>query len=200
MSSRTARPTATRRQSGLAAEETASVRRRREETLRRNAERDTTPKPRAPTNRMRPTKTTSSSLPARNSNTRPPSATAAPKGAKKTTVTIPEPTPAPVPAKGTVASMNPEAAVALHTSAKVFEAAAYMAAKRQDAVLVVDGEGHLTGILTDKDLAYRVVANGVSGCTDCDSIPALIIIPVGPQNNDCVNSYVCQPSVCYGKQ
>ncbi|KAI8591803.1 hypothetical protein BDZ88DRAFT_392920 [Geranomyces variabilis] len=36
-----------------------------------------------------------------------------------------------------------------------------MAAKRQDAILVVDAQGHLAGILTDKDLAYRVVANGL---------------------------------------
>ncbi|KAI9360809.1 hypothetical protein DFJ73DRAFT_59567 [Zopfochytrium polystomum] len=33
-----------------------------------------------------------------------------------------------------------------------------MAAKRVDAVLIVDYEGQLTGILTDKDVAFRVVA------------------------------------------
>lgn len=36
-----------------------------------------------------------------------------------------------------------------------------MAAKRTDAVLVVDQEGELVGILTDKDIAYRVVAEGL---------------------------------------
>jgi CBS domain-containing protein len=36
-----------------------------------------------------------------------------------------------------------------------------MAAKRTDAVLVVDQEGVLVGILTDKDIAYRVVAEGL---------------------------------------
>ena len=36
-----------------------------------------------------------------------------------------------------------------------------MAAKRTDAVLVVDQEGELAGILTDKDIAYRVVAEGL---------------------------------------
>ncbi|KAJ3156880.1 hypothetical protein HDU86_003415 [Geranomyces michiganensis] len=77
----------------------------------------------------------------------------------------PSSTPPPAPnrpaAPGTVSSMNPDPAVALQATAKVFEAAAYMAAKRQDAILVVDAQGHLAGILTDKDLAYRVVANGL---------------------------------------
>ncbi|KAJ3137348.1 hypothetical protein HDU90_002135 [Geranomyces variabilis] len=80
-----------------------------------------------------------------------------------------QPTPSSTPppssnrptAPGTVSSMNPDPAVALQATAKVFEAAAYMAAKRQDAILVVDAQGHLAGILTDKDLAYRVVANGL---------------------------------------
>ncbi|KAI9002259.1 hypothetical protein BC832DRAFT_518220, partial [Gaertneriomyces semiglobifer] len=62
---------------------------------------------------------------------------------------------------GTVSSMNPEPAVALHANAKVFEAAAYMAAKRTDSVLVVGDQGQLMGILTDKDLAYRVVAENM---------------------------------------
>jgi CBS domain-containing protein len=43
----------------------------------------------------------------------------------------------------------------------VFQAAAYMTAKRQDALLVVNDEGELTGILTDKDIAFRVVALNV---------------------------------------
>ncbi|KAJ3093025.1 hypothetical protein HK102_012234 [Quaeritorhiza haematococci] len=64
-------------------------------------------------------------------------------------------------AAGTVAGMKPSPVVALHESAKVFEAAAYMAAKRQDAVLITNSEGHLAGILTDKDLTYRVVAEGL---------------------------------------
>ncbi|KAJ3102301.1 hypothetical protein HDU97_000658 [Phlyctochytrium planicorne] len=63
--------------------------------------------------------------------------------------------------KGTVAAMYPTPAVALHESAKVVEAAAHMAAKRVDAVLIVDSMGHLSGILTDKDLTFRVVAEGL---------------------------------------
>ena len=65
-----------------------------------------------------------------------------------------------VATRGTVSGMRPNPAVCLTDSATCSEAAAYMAAKRQDAVLVVDADGRLSGILTDKDLAYRVVAEG----------------------------------------
>ncbi|KAJ3195585.1 hypothetical protein HK101_011728 [Irineochytrium annulatum] len=65
------------------------------------------------------------------------------------------------PKRGTVAAMHPTPAVALHEDARVVEAAAHMAAKRVDAVLIVDKEGHLSGILTDKDMAFRVVAEGL---------------------------------------
>lgn len=193
MSSRTSVPgRPIRRASSLASEDsaganasTASFRRRREETLRKNAERDNIPKPRVATNKARTsaraTSTTSSS---RNVPARPSSTMTAAKLAKKpaVAVTIPEPTPPPPPPRGTVASMNPEPAVALHASAKVFEAAAYMAAKRQDAVLIVDGEGHLAGILTDKDLAYRVVANGLDPRTTAVS-QAMTANPVSVTTN-----------------
>jgi signal-transduction protein with cAMP-binding, CBS, and nucleotidyltransferase domain len=43
-------------------------------------------------------------------------------------------------------------------TAKIIQAAQLMAAKRTDAVLAVNSNGELTGILTDKDISYRVVA------------------------------------------
>jgi CBS domain-containing protein len=43
----------------------------------------------------------------------------------------------------------------------IVEAARHMAAKRLDFVLVVDGMGRLVGIVTDKDLAFRVIAEGL---------------------------------------
>lgn len=43
----------------------------------------------------------------------------------------------------------------------IVEAARHMAAKRLDFVLVVDVMGRLVGIVTDKDLAFRVVAEGL---------------------------------------
>ncbi|KAJ3187124.1 hypothetical protein HDU85_007162 [Gaertneriomyces sp. JEL0708] len=85
---------------------------------------------------------------------------AAGPGATKAGQALPSPRVAPA-APGTVSSMNPDPAVALHANAKVFEAAAYMAAKRTDSVLVVGDQGQLMGILTDKDLAYRVVAENL---------------------------------------
>lgn len=43
----------------------------------------------------------------------------------------------------------------------IVEAARHMAAKRLDFVLVVDGTGRLVGIITDRDLAFRVVAENL---------------------------------------
>ena len=62
---------------------------------------------------------------------------------------------------GTVSSLKPNQAVIIVESAKISQAAQLMAAKRTDAVLVVNDEGSLVGILTDKDIAYRVVAEGL---------------------------------------
>jgi predicted transcriptional regulator len=46
-----------------------------------------------------------------------------------------------------------------HTS--VSEASQIMAAKREDCVLVIDDEQRLSGIFTAKDLAFRVVGQGL---------------------------------------
>ncbi|KAI9204718.1 uncharacterized protein BJ171DRAFT_505199 [Polychytrium aggregatum] len=63
--------------------------------------------------------------------------------------------------RGRVSVMKPAVALILLDTAKVSDAAASMAAKRQDAVLIVNSTGQLVGILTDKDLAYRLVAEGL---------------------------------------
>jgi CBS domain-containing protein len=60
--------------------------------------------------------------------------------------------------KKTVASLKPNNGIPMVEKASIFQAAVYMAAKRQDALLVVDDEGELSGIVTDKDIAFRVVA------------------------------------------
>ncbi|KAI9203729.1 uncharacterized protein BJ171DRAFT_139419 [Polychytrium aggregatum] len=65
------------------------------------------------------------------------------------------------PTKGTVSSLRPAAAITVLESARIVQAAQLMAAKRADAVLAINDEGQLTGILTDKDIAYRVVAGGL---------------------------------------
>ncbi|KAJ3257994.1 hypothetical protein HK103_004128 [Boothiomyces macroporosus] len=57
-----------------------------------------------------------------------------------------------------VSNLKPNKVIPLNDKTNIFQAAAYMAAKRQEAVLIVNAEGELIGILTDKDLAYRVVA------------------------------------------
>lgn len=67
--------------------------------------------------------------------------------------------------KGTVASLNPSQALTVRESALVVEASQLMAAKRADCVLVIDSEEHLSGIFTAKDLAFRVVGDGLDART-----------------------------------
>ncbi|KAJ3157450.1 hypothetical protein HDU86_003342 [Geranomyces michiganensis] len=62
---------------------------------------------------------------------------------------------------GTVSSLRPAPAIIILESSRIVQAAQLMAAKRTDAVLVVTQAGSLVGILTDKDIAYRVVAPGL---------------------------------------
>ncbi|KAF9963543.1 hypothetical protein BGZ65_002448 [Modicella reniformis] len=66
------------------------------------------------------------------------------------------------PVQGTVGSLRPSPALTLPDTSMVVDAARIMAAKRADAVLVIDAtEQTLVGIMTDKDLAFRVVAEGL---------------------------------------
>ncbi|RKP04019.1 hypothetical protein CXG81DRAFT_8810, partial [Caulochytrium protostelioides] len=67
----------------------------------------------------------------------------------------------PPQAAGTVSSLRPAAAITVIETARITQAAQLMAAKRADAVLAVNAEGQLAGILTDKDIAYRVVAEAL---------------------------------------
>ncbi|CAO3614927.1 unnamed protein product [Cunninghamella blakesleeana] len=62
---------------------------------------------------------------------------------------------------GTVSALRPTQALTVKEHLLVIEAAQLMAAKRGDCVLVVDENDHLSGIFTAKDLAYRVVADGL---------------------------------------
>ncbi|KAI8800778.1 hypothetical protein BJ742DRAFT_840332 [Cladochytrium replicatum] len=62
---------------------------------------------------------------------------------------------------GTVSSLKPAPAITVLETARIVQAAQLMAAKRADAVLAINEDGQLSGILTDKDIAYRVVAEGL---------------------------------------
>ncbi|RKP34797.1 hypothetical protein BJ085DRAFT_9179, partial [Dimargaris cristalligena] len=62
---------------------------------------------------------------------------------------------------GTVSSLQPSPALTVRQSMTIQEAAQLMAAKRADSVLVVDNEERLAGIFTAKDVAFRVVADGL---------------------------------------
>lgn len=85
------------------------------------------------------------------------------------------------PVQGTVGSLRPSTALTLLDTSMVVDAARIMAAKRADAVLVIDEDQHLVGIMTDKDLAFRVVAEGLD-------IRNTIISQVMTRNPFCVTT------------
>ena len=61
--------------------------------------------------------------------------------------------------KGTVMSLNPSAPLICAANVSIYEAAQRMIAAKENHVLVVDGNEELLGILTTKDLAFRVVGS-----------------------------------------
>ncbi|KAJ1995947.1 hypothetical protein GGI25_000487 [Coemansia spiralis] len=68
-------------------------------------------------------------------------------------------------ATGTVAALRPAPALTVREGISITEAAQLMAAKRADSVLVVDDDERLAGIFTAKDVAFRVVAEGLDART-----------------------------------
>ncbi|KAI9829590.1 MAG: hypothetical protein M1819_006095 [Sarea resinae] len=62
---------------------------------------------------------------------------------------------------GTVLALKPSPALQIKPNITVAEAAQLMAAKREDCVLVTDDNDRIAGIFTAKDLAFRVVGQGI---------------------------------------
>ncbi|KAI9804139.1 MAG: hypothetical protein M1825_001541 [Sarcosagium campestre] len=62
---------------------------------------------------------------------------------------------------GTVLALRPSQALQIKPNTTVAEAAQLMAAKREDCVLVTDDDERIAGIFTAKDLAFRVVGQGI---------------------------------------
>lgn len=63
--------------------------------------------------------------------------------------------------KNTVGSLNPAHATIISDSATIMQCVKLMVQKNTDCLLAVDSEGSLSGIVTDKDIAYKVVADGL---------------------------------------
>jgi CBS domain-containing protein len=61
----------------------------------------------------------------------------------------------------TIRVLGPDEPIAVSASASVADAVQRMMAGRRAAVLVVDGEGKLSGIFTERDVLTRVVARGL---------------------------------------
>ncbi|KAL7268595.1 hypothetical protein RUND412_008779 [Rhizina undulata] len=74
-----------------------------------------------------------------------------PRGARQTRKVAP----------GSVMALRPSQALQIKPNTTVAEAAQLMAAKREDCVLVTDDEDRISGIFTAKDLAFRVVGQGI---------------------------------------
>jgi CBS domain-containing protein len=64
----------------------------------------------------------------------------------------------------TVATLMPAEPVCLRETATVHDAVQAMLARRQAGVLVVDGEGRLAGIFTERDVLTRIVGRGLAPC------------------------------------
>lgn len=77
--------------------------------------------------------------------------------------------------KATVSSLQPAQAHTISENARIIQACQLMAAKRTDAVLVMAGS-KLVGILTDRDIAYRVVAESL----DVRTTPVSFIMTKNP--------------------
>jgi CBS domain-containing protein len=60
----------------------------------------------------------------------------------------------------TITMLGPAEPICLRETATVNEAIERMLARRQAGVLVVDAEGHLTGIFTERDVLTRVAGRG----------------------------------------
>ncbi len=62
----------------------------------------------------------------------------------------------------TIRTLEPDEPLCVRETVSVKDAVASMMAMRRAAVLVVDGEGRLAGIFTERDVLTRVVARGLS--------------------------------------
>jgi signal-transduction protein with cAMP-binding, CBS, and nucleotidyltransferase domain len=60
----------------------------------------------------------------------------------------------------TIRTLEPEEPIRVAESTSVRDAVAQMMSAHQAAVLIVDGDGRLTGIFTERDVLSRVVAQG----------------------------------------
>jgi signal-transduction protein with cAMP-binding, CBS, and nucleotidyltransferase domain len=86
----------------------------------------------------------------------------------------------------TVGSLSPSHAVTISDSASIKQCAKLMVLKNTDCLLAVDTDGGLSGIITDKDLAYKVVADGLDAavvkCSDIMTRDPIAVYADGSRN------------------
>lgn len=83
-------------------------------------------------------------------------------------------------APGTVLNLEPLEPIVCKSQSTVYEAAQLMLAKRGNCILVVAEDGALLGIVTAKDLAFRVVAEGHTPTTPIEQIMTANPVCAGP--------------------
>jgi CBS domain-containing protein len=77
----------------------------------------------------------------------------------------------------TIAVLSPAAPICLRGTATIAEAVQAMLAHRQACVLVVDGQGRLAGIFTERDVLTRVVGKGI----DARTMPLTAVMTPKPE-------------------
>jgi len=77
----------------------------------------------------------------------------------------------------TIAVLSPAEPICLRETATVGDAVQAMLARRQAGVLVVDAQGRLTGIFTERDVLRRVVGAG----RDVATTPLSVVMTPGPE-------------------
>uniref|UniRef100_A0A453K842 CBS domain-containing protein n=1 Tax=Aegilops tauschii subsp. strangulata TaxID=200361 RepID=A0A453K842_AEGTS len=111
--------------------------------------------------------TAAAAPPARRTRSRPPSASSrrsddpssAANGNGKTSPKLASPK--HLPGERTVKKLRLSKALTIPEGTTVYDASRRMAARRVDAVLLTDAQGLLSGIVTDKDISTRVIAEGL---------------------------------------
>ncbi|KAJ1918437.1 hypothetical protein H4219_002592 [Mycoemilia scoparia] len=96
-------------------------------------------------------------------------------------------------APGTVAALRPAVALTVPDDINIVEAAQLMAAKRADSVLVVGEDERLSGIFTAKDVAFRVVAEGLNARSTLVrdiATPNPLCVTTDTQATDALNTMV----------
>lgn len=81
----------------------------------------------------------------------------------------------------TVGSLEPQNAITVLTTDSIATCCSLMVKNNTDCLLALNNHGALCGILSDKDIVYKVIADGL----DLDTVKRSFIIDISIRNYDC---------------